>query len=155
MFSLAQILAGPFIITVNIIYLILSSADDINQSLYKPDNYNFASFTDYMMYLESTLITGPISNAIYWVCCWRQCRTNNSCRKFLEFMRFYNLQFIIVVAPFSNVHLYALGGWWYNVIIVRLTFYAITFAAAVAAECALCVPATAKYSSHVDVTMTC
>ena len=134
MFSLAQILARPFIITVNIVYLILRSTDDINQSLYEPDGYNFTGFTDYMMYVETiTLITGPISNAIYWVCCWRQCHTSNSCRKFLEFMRFYDLQFIIVVAPFSNVHLYALGGWWYIVIIVRLTFYAITFAAAVVA----------------------
>lgn len=87
-----------------------------------------------MMYQETAaLISGPISNAIYWVCCWRQCHTNNSCHKYLEFLRFTDLQFIIIVAPFSNVHLYALGGWWYIVILVRLTFYAITFTAAVVA----------------------
>ncbi len=133
-FSLAQILARPFIITVNIVYLILRYTDDLNQSLNEPAGYYFTNFTDIMMYQETAaLISGPINDAIYWVCCWRQCRTNNSCRKYLEFLRFTDLQLVIIAAPFSNVHLYALGGWWYIVILVRLTFYAITFAAAVVA----------------------
>ena len=133
-FSLAQILARPFIITVNIVYLALRYTDDLNQYFNEPEGYSFTRFTDLVMFQETiSLITGPISDAIYWVCCWRQCRTNNSCRKYLEFLRFTDLQFVIIAAPFSNVHLYALGRWWYIVIIVRLTFYAITFAAAVVA----------------------
>lgn len=110
-FSLAQILARPFIITVNIIYLILRQMDDLNQSLNEPEGYYFTRFTGIMMYQETAaLISDPINDAIYWVCCWRQCRTNNSCRKYLELLRFTDLQFIIITAPFSNVHLYALGA---------------------------------------------
>ena len=40
---------------------------------------------------------------------------------------------MMIAAPFTNAHLYALGGWWYIVIIARLMFYGITFAAAVVA----------------------
>ena len=134
MFSLTQILARPFIIAANIVYIALNYSKDINNSLDEPGGYNLSAFTDYMMYQETvSLIIGPFTNAIYWVCCWRQCRTNNSCRKFMEFMRFADLQVVVLVAPYANTHLYALGGWWYLVLIVRLLFYAITFAAAVVA----------------------
>ena len=134
LFSLAHIIARPFIITVNIVYLALRLTKDLNRYLDEPDGYSFTRFTDAMMYQETgALIAGPISNAIYWVFCWRQCRTSNSCRRYLEFLRFADLQFVIIAAPFTNVHLYALGGWWYIVIIVRLMFYGITFAAAVVA----------------------
>ena len=133
-FSLAQILARPFIITVNIVYLALRYSGDLNQNFNEPGGYSFTWTSDFTLLQETvTLVTSPISNAIYWVCCWRQCRTDNSCRKFLELLRFVDLQFVIIAAPFSNVHLYALGGWWYIVIIVRLAFYGITFAAAVVA----------------------
>ena len=121
MFSLAQILARPFIIVVNIVYIAVN-----HQGIFSVANYTILQET-------ITLVTGPISNAIYWVCCWRQCRTNNSCRKFLEFMRFSDLQIVLIMAPFSNIPLYVLGGWWYIVIIVRLTFYAVTFASCVVA----------------------
>ena len=112
---------------INIVYLALNLKQDLNQ-------HPLIGSTDWMMVQETTtLICGPISNAIYWVCCWRQCHTNNSCRKFLEFLRFADLQFVLIVAPFTNTHLYALGGWWYIVIVVHLAFYGITFAAAVVA----------------------
>ena len=137
MFSLIQILARPFIIVVNIVYIVLYQTGNVDNFLSTNDSeltYFFAYFSYYMIYQETIfLISGPISNAMYWVCCWRQCRTNNSCRKFLEFMRFSDLQFVILAAPFSNVHLIALGGWWYIALIVRLTFYAVTFASAVVA----------------------
>lgn len=131
MFSLVQILARPFIIVVNIVYIGVNYDAIFN---YKSNAPGFATFTNITIFQETTsLLIGPVSNAIYWVCCWRQCRTNNSCRKFLEFMRFSDLQLVLIMAPFSNVPLYVYGGWWYVVIIVRLTFYAVTFASAVVA----------------------
>lgn len=135
MFSLAQILARPLIIAGNIVYLALKLKGDIINEFNEPEGYNFGYATDILLLQETVnLLIVPVTNAIYWACCWRQCRTNNSCRRFLEFLRFSDLQIVILLAPFSNVHLYALGAWWcYLIIGVRLLFYGITFAAAVVA----------------------
>ena len=131
-FSAAHIVARPFIIIVNIIYLALYYNKDLNAD--EPEGYSLTDFSDLMMFQETTsLVAGPILNAIYWVCCWRQCRVNNCFRKYLELLRFADLQFVLIAAPFTNARLYTIGGWWYIVIIVRLVFYGITFASAVVA----------------------
>lgn len=130
LFSITQILARPFIIAVNIAYLVLFHTAEYN-GLYESGLWG----NTYNMLLQETslLVFSPISNAIYWTCCWNQCRKENSFRRFLEFMRFGDLVFVILLAPFSNLHFYVLGGWWYLGLIVRLFFYGITFAAGVVA----------------------
>ena len=133
-FSLAQILAKPLVIIVNIVYLVLNYNRDFDLFLSNPIGYQFRVFIDYTIIQETTsLIIGPAIAGLYWVSCWRQCRVKNSCRKYLEFLRFNDLQFALQLAPYANTHLYALGGWWYIVILVRLAFYAITFASSVIA----------------------
>ena len=52
-------------------------------------------------------IFGPALAAFIWVCCWRQCRVKNCCRKFLEYLRFNDLQLaLLIIAPYANTHLY-------------------------------------------------
>ena len=120
-FSAAQILAKILVIIVNIVYLALNYDRSI-------------PFLSYSVLQETvSLITGPFVGAIYWVCCWRQCREENCGRKFLEFLRFNDLQIACFLVPFSNVDFYILGGGWYVVLIIRLVFCAVTFAAAVIA----------------------
>ena len=134
MFSITQILVRPFIIAANIVYIVLNYKKDHSTEFDEPEGYGIGAITDQMIIQETmSLITGPITNAIYWSCCWKQCRTQNRCRRFLELMRFYDLQIAVFLAPFTNTHLYALGGWWYIVLGVRLVFYTITFSAAVVA----------------------
>ena len=130
LFSLVQLIARPFIIVVNIVYLVLNNdyiqlgedASGINRIIYGA-----------IVQETGTLILGPAINVIYWAFCWRQCHGNNKCRRYLEFLRFCDLEIVVLMAPYSNIHLYVLGGWWYLVLIVRLLFYAVTFAAAVIA----------------------
>lgn len=129
LFSLVQLVARPFIIVVNIVYLVLNSNDYFGEDATALDGMIFIAITQE----TSSLIFGPAVYAIYWTCCWRQCRGNHKCRRFLEFLRFCDLEIAVVMAPYSNIHLYALGGWWYVVLIIRLVFYAVTFAAAVIA----------------------
>ena len=132
LFTLVQLIARPFIIAANIVYLALNNKD------YFGENTTAFLGLNRLIYgaiaQETTmLILGPAINAIYWACCWRQCHGNNKCRRYLEFLRFSDLQIAVLMAPYGNIHLYALGGWWYLVLIVRLVFYAVTFAAAVIA----------------------
>ena len=134
-FSLTQILARPFIIAVNIAYLVIFGKYSFN--FIEAGAANLWSTMYGILYQETvSLVVGPISNAIYWSCCWRQCRGNQyaqNCQRFLEFMRFSDLVFVIISAPFSNTHFYVLGGWWYLALVVRLFFYGVTFAAGVVA----------------------
>ena len=132
-FSLTQILARPFIIAVNIAYLVIYGKNYVD-SLVVDTSSGLWGAVYGLLYQETVLlVVVPISNAIYWTCCWRQCKTKNSLRRFLEFLRFSDLTFVIFFAPFSNTHFYVLGGWWYLALIVRLFFYGVTFAAGVVA----------------------
>lgn len=69
------------------------------------------------------------------LCPWnkKQMQDNKGCASFLEVLRFGDIQVAAILAPFSNVYLFILGGPWYVLIGVRLAFYSITFAAAVIA----------------------
>ena len=92
--------------------------------------------TNFCILYETTfLVIGPILAIMLWVCCWRrQGRYRPSCcRKYLEFLRFNDLEVAILVAPFANINLFFLGNVWYTAIVARLLFYAITFSAAVIA----------------------
>ena len=130
-FSLVQLIARPFIIAANLVYLVLNGKD---YDAIGEDVSSLNSTIYHAILSETTsLIVGPAIYAMYWTCCWRQCHGNNKCRKYLEFLRFCDLEIAVFMAPYSNVHLYALGGWWYLVLIVRLIFYAVTFASAVIA----------------------
>ena len=133
MFSLAQILAKPLIIVVNIVYLVLNTNGDLDLFVNGKVNY-FRYIIETSIIQETTFfIFGPAIAAFIWVCCWRQCRVKNCCRKFLEYLRFNDLQLALLMAPYANTHLYSLGGWWYIVLMIRLAFYAITFASSVIA----------------------
>ena len=48
-------------------------------------------------------------------------------------LRFNDLELAVLLAPFANINFFFLGDKWYSVLIVRLIFYAITFASAVIA----------------------
>ena len=131
LFTLVQLIARPFITTVNLVYLVLNGKDYDGIGEDGGSVLNTAIYNS-ILYETILLIVGPAMYAIYWTF-WRQCQGNNKCRKYLEFLRFCDLEIAVLMAPYSNVHLYALGGWWYLVLIVRLVFYAITFASAVIA----------------------
>ena len=66
-------------------------------------------------------------------CIWNKRQKDPGCMSFLEMLRFGDIEMAAILAPFSNVYLFILGGPWYVLIGVRLAFYAVTFAAAVIA----------------------
>ena len=132
LFTLIQLIARPFIIVANIVYLVLNNKDYLEIG---DDTFSELNNVIYISIAQETgsLIFGPAIYIFYWAICWRQCRGSNKFRRFLEFVRFCDLEIVVLMAPYSNIHLYILGGWWYLVLIVRLVFYAVTFAAAVIA----------------------
>jgi hypothetical protein len=151
-FTVLQIIAKPIVLAVNIVYLV----ESINESNQLPifffdilGNENtdpeflqlvaqaFAEgITNFCILYESFfLVIGPIYAIILWTCCWRRHdRLRLSCcRKYLEYLRFNDLELAVLLAPFANINFFFLGNKWYSVLIVRLIFYAITFASAVIA----------------------
>ena len=149
-FSVLHIIAKPVVIAVNIVYLLkgghflqwyffLDILGNVNTTVTELQN-NATCFseniTNFCIFYETTfVITGPISVTIFWICCWRRHGNFRAscCRKYLEYLRFSDLEMAVLLAPFANIHLFFLGEVWYTAVVVRLLFYAITFSAAVIA----------------------
>lgn len=96
----------------------------------------FSSLVTFIAFVYEIVIIlfFPIYGGFWWVCCWKKKLENgSSCSNFLEFLRLGDLEFAFLFAPFSNVNLFYLGKYWYALLIFRLAFYSITFAAAVIA----------------------
>ena len=151
-FTVVQIIAKPIVIAVNVVYLVeiitkgqvqpTPDADILGNENSDPDYLRmvarfFSTATTYFCILYECLflVTGPITAIFLWTCCWRRHGNFRAscCRKYLEFLRFNDLEVAVLLAPFANIDFFFLGGKWYSVLIVRLLFYAITFAAAVIA----------------------
>ena len=153
-FTVLEIIAKPIVLAVNIVYLVESitesnqlpifffffdilgnenSGQDSLQVLAQAFAEGITNFS--ILYECLFLVIGPIYTIIIWICCWRRhdkCRLS-CCRKYLEYLRFNDLELAVLLAPFANVNFFFLGNKWYSVLIVRLIFYAITFASAVIA----------------------
>jgi hypothetical protein len=67
-----------------------------------------------------------------YVCFFSKC-WNLERAKFLSYLRYGDLQFALMVAPFVSVHLHYLGGVYWVFIFVRIFFYCATFVAVVIA----------------------
>ena len=151
-FTVLQIIAKPIVLAVNIVYLVESISESNQVPIFFFDilgNENsdqeflqlvaqaFAEgITNFCILYESFfLVIGPIYAIILWTCCWRRHDRFrlSCCRKYLEYLRFNNLELAVLLAPFANINFFFLGNKWYSVLIVRLIFYAITFASAVIA----------------------
>ena len=151
-FTVLQIIAKLIVLAVNIVYLVerigeiepstLSELFDILGNENSPNDLQrnaqrFAEgITSFCIFYESVfLVIGPIYAIVLWTCCWRRHDKFrlSCCRKYLEYLRFNDLELAILLAPFANINLFFLGNKWYSVLVVRLVFYAITFASAVIA----------------------
>lgn len=97
---------------------------------------SFASLVTFIAFVYEivAVLILPIYGGFFWSCCWRKKLEHGaSCMNFLEFIRLGDLEFAFIFAPFSNVNLFYLGKGWYALLVYRLFFYSITFAAAVIA----------------------
>ena len=149
-FTVLHIIAKPIVIAVNIVFLIEGSnplnvffnIDILGNNNTRKNDLELAAeifsqgITNFCIYYETGfLVFGPLMTIIIWVCCWRRHGNFRAscCRRYMEYLRFNDLELAILVAPFANIHLFFLGNVWYTVLIIRLVFYAITFATAVIA----------------------
>ena len=91
----------------------------------------FANIITFAILIQEivTIIIFPIVSIFQWVYCWK--KSKGCSMKFLEYWRFGDLSYAFILAPFSNVDFFYVGGWWYIAIIARLAFYSVTFAVAV------------------------
>lgn len=141
--SFAQICAKVVLIIGNGIYLgvvgwdqqgsidILGTNKSTNLEKAGQSFANLVTFVAFV-YEIIVIVAFPIYVGFWWVSCWRkQLKTGTNFYNFLEFLRLGDLEFAILFAPFSNVNLFYLGKYWYALLIFRLAFYSITFAAAV------------------------
>ena len=155
-FTVLQIIAKPILLAVNIVYLVESitengqlpilfflfdilgneNSDQDFRQLEQVAQAFAEGITNFCILYECFfLVIGPIYAIILWTCCWRRhdkCRLS-CCRKYLEYLRFNDLELAVLLAPFANINFFFLGNKWYSVLIVRLIFYAITFVSAVIA----------------------
>ena len=90
-------------------------------------------FFFFFLYWETgVLIFAPIVGFCFVpLCMVRQKDRPFSCRELFEFVRGADLLIALMVAPFSHTYFFILGGTWYIIMVVRLGFYSLTFAAAV------------------------
>ena len=153
-FTVLQIIAKPIVLAVNIVYLveiisesnqpiafffffdILGDQNSDQEFLERAAQVFAEGITNFCILYESFfLVIGPIYAIILWTCCWRRHDKFrlSCCRKYLEYLRFNDLELAVLLAPFANINFFFLGNKWYSVLVVRLIFYAITFASAVIA----------------------
>ena len=140
-----QVLGKVLLIVVNAVYLgfvgwdqpgtidILGTNTSTDLSLAGKSFANLVTFISFV-YEIIVIVIVPIYAGCFWICCWqKKLESGGSFGNFLEFLRLADLEFAFLFAPFSNVNLFYLGKVWYVVLIYRLAFYSITFAAAVIA----------------------
>ena len=89
----------------------------------------FASFGQEI----AAIVFLPIYGFLYWIGCCRRNKEARSCGKYMEYLRFLDLEVAFFYAPFSNVNLFYLGGLWHFATTARLIIYSVTFAAAIIA----------------------
>ena len=140
-------ISKPVLIVVNIVYLVVVSLTipsggggidilGLNQtSDLKATGAGFASSITFLSFIYEivAIVVIPIYGACFWVGCWKRNKEARSCRKYLEYLRFNDLEIAFIFAPFSNVNLFYLGFRWHIFTAARLIFYSVTFAAAVIA----------------------
>ena len=143
--SVLQVLGKVLLIVVNIVYLALVGLDqpgtlDILGTNKSTDlslaGKSFANLVTFISFVYEiiVIVLVPVYAGCLWTCCWRKnLQSGGSFDNFLEFLRLADLEFAFFFAPFSNVNLFYLGKGWYVVLLYRLAFYSITFAAAVIA----------------------
>jgi hypothetical protein len=144
--SCLQVSGKVMLIVVNAVYLgvvglehpggtldILGTNKSTNLSLAGKSFANLVTFISFV-YEIVVIVFIPVVAGCVWNCCWQRqlCSETEFC-SFLEYVRLTDLEFALIFAPFSNVNLFYLGKGWYVVLICRLAFYSITFAAAVIA----------------------
>lgn len=143
--SILQVLGKIVLIVVNGVYLglvgwdqpetidILGTNESTNLTLAGKSFANLVTFISFV-YEIVVIVFVPFHAGYLWHFCWRkQLQSGKGFWNFLEFLRLADLEFAFMFAPFSNVNLFYLGKGWYIVLIFRLAFYSITFAAAVIA----------------------
>lgn len=140
-----HLLGKPVLITVNIIYLVLTGLPErggdidilgLNSTNPKTaTGLKIAQFISFICadYEIGTVVVIPLLSGCLWLKCMKRNLDEGNCQPYLEFMRFGDLAVTFLLAPFANVNLFVLGRAWYVVIGVRLAFYAVTFAAGVIA----------------------
>ena len=141
--SFVHLASKPALLIVNIAYLaslgLHTSTGKDGQTLdiigtdpatdLKATGAAFANIITFAILIQEivVIIIFPIVSIVQWVFCWKK-----SCSmKFLEYWRFGDLSYAFILAPFSNIDFFYVGGWWYIAIIARLAFYSVTFAVAV------------------------
>lgn len=143
--STLQALGKILLIVVNAVYLglvgwdqpgtidILGTNKSTDFLLAGKSIANWVTFISFA-YEIFVVVCAPFHAGCLWVCCWqKQLQSGMGFWEFLEYLRLVDLEFAFLFAPFSNVNLFYLGKGWYVVLIYRLVFYSITFAAAVIA----------------------
>lgn len=143
--SILQVLGKIVLVVVNGVYLgvvgwdqpgtidILGTNKSTNLSLAGKSFANLVTFISFV-YEIVVIVYVPFHAGCLWRFCWlKQLQNGKGFGDFLEFLRLADLEFAFMFAPFSNVNLFYLGKGWYVVLIYRLVFYSVTFAAAVIA----------------------
>ena len=143
--SVLQVFGKVLLIVVNAVYLglvgwdqpgtidILGTNKSTNLLLAGKSFANLVTFISFV-YEIIVIVYVPFHAGCLWTFCWqKQLQSGKGFWNFLEFLRLADLEFALMFAPFSNVNLFYLGKGWYVVLIYRLAFYSITFAAAVIA----------------------
>ena len=154
--SAIHILGKPVMIAADIVYLVIIgslvreaglSGIDFSFGFHTRPSNNTSSIivaggiqTGYSLTFLFTvhevvmIVFMPLYFGFFWVCCkWTKKLEKQGCVGYLEVLRFGDLEFAALFAPFGNVGLFILGGPWYILIVVRLAFYAIIFSTSVIA----------------------
>lgn len=142
--SILQVLGKILLIVVNAVYLglvgwdqpgtidILGTNKSTDLLLAGKSIANRITFISFVY--EILVVFAPFHAGCFWIFCWqKQLKGGKGFWDFLEYLRLVDLEFAFLFAPFSNVNLFYLGKGWYALLIYRLVFYSITFAAAVIA----------------------
>ena len=143
--STLQALGKILLIVVNAVYLglvgwdqpgtidILGTNKSTDLLLAGKSIANRVTFISFV-YEIFVVVFAPFHAGCFWICCWqKQLQGGKGFWEFLEYLRLVDLEFAFLFAPFSNINLFYLGKGWYALLIYRLVFYSITFAAAVIA----------------------
>ena len=123
--SFLHLASKPALLIVNIVYLaslgLHAFTGEGAQSLdiigtdpvtdLKATGAAFANIITFSTLIQEivAVIVFPIVSILQWVCCWKKSCT----MKFLEYWRCDDLSYAFILAPFSNVDFFYVGGWWY------------------------------------------
>ena len=149
--TVLHLVGKPIMIVANIVYLVIigfppGTGIDLTFGFGTTPHKNMSSIiaggreTGYFitfffsLYEIVIILFAPLYFGFFWLCCkWTKKLEKQGCVGYLEVLRFGDLEFAALFVPFGNVGLFILGGPWYVLIVVRLAFYAVTFATAVIA----------------------